>query len=312
MVGAAGMSPLPLDLHGKTFADEDEAADARADPEALRGHRRPPAEPDRSDRGTGDRRRRSERPAQARLRGPVHRRGVRDRLQLDRDEQGQDRDGRQRGDREEGDLRRRSRQAARRQHFAKPEIDWTDEAELAEVHELVDAIPARASKSGPGVPDVRRELPRCRPPRRRRPAARRPRAADVAQPAAAEEPSSSPRPCRRCSRRSVTTCALRSRTRRSGSHSPGRSAGFVVLVDPPRAQGAPTVVDVDARPGERERHGRADRHARRAGVPPERSRRRAGRGRATRRRASRAGRRTSRSRRLRSAGCRQSNAGIAV
>ena len=24
MVGAAGMSPLPLDLHGKTFADETE------------------------------------------------------------------------------------------------------------------------------------------------------------------------------------------------------------------------------------------------------------------------------------------------
>ncbi len=32
MVGAAGMSPLPIDLHGKTFADETRGADARADP----------------------------------------------------------------------------------------------------------------------------------------------------------------------------------------------------------------------------------------------------------------------------------------
>ena len=46
MVGAAGMSPLPLDLHGKTFADEtEEQSRASACMQALRGHRRAPAQP---------------------------------------------------------------------------------------------------------------------------------------------------------------------------------------------------------------------------------------------------------------------------
>ena len=31
MVGSAGMSPLPLDLHGKTFADENEERQALLD-----------------------------------------------------------------------------------------------------------------------------------------------------------------------------------------------------------------------------------------------------------------------------------------
>ncbi len=43
MVGAAGMAPLPLDLNGKTFADETEEETRERVDEALREHRRPPA-----------------------------------------------------------------------------------------------------------------------------------------------------------------------------------------------------------------------------------------------------------------------------
>ena len=78
MVGAAGMSPLPIDLNGKTFADETEEQTRERVQKRLEDIGAAPDEPHRRRLG-----RRSQRSAEARLRRAVHRRGVRDRLQPD-------------------------------------------------------------------------------------------------------------------------------------------------------------------------------------------------------------------------------------
>ena len=80
MVGAAGMSPLPIELNGKTFADETEEQTRdrimkRFEDIGSRLMNRTATQ------ATGDPTGASQRPAEARLRRPVHRRGVRDRLQ---------------------------------------------------------------------------------------------------------------------------------------------------------------------------------------------------------------------------------------
>ena len=129
MVGAAGMSPLPLDLHGRTFADETEEQSRervmkRFEDVGARLLNRTQGGPETSGAvGSvlGDPRKRL---YAAQLIGQAFVIAY----NLDAREQGQGRGGRERRGRGEGDLRRRPDQAPERQHFVRPEIDWTDEA----------------------------------------------------------------------------------------------------------------------------------------------------------------------------------------
>ena len=107
MVGAAGMSPLPLDLHGKTFADENEEQTRervlrRFEDIGLRLLNAP-----RRVRIPDDPRKRA---YAAQIVGEAFVTAY----NLIRINQRQDRGDRQRRDRAEGDLRRRPREAARR------------------------------------------------------------------------------------------------------------------------------------------------------------------------------------------------------